>query len=176
MSFEHPVGLEQVGYFRLNGVCVGWTWRAGCTSIIRTMEQYQDQVEVILGTPPDQEVHLFLKNPIERFRSAWIVQPVKQYPDSVRRPDMEEYTDMVLDDFPGWRSPHSDPQLKQHSRCKKLIKWRLEGSTHVCGVPLLHTNITEEEKPLATYRLPDLLEYYAQDIKAWEEARPCQIV
>ena len=173
MSFDHPLGIEAVGYFVLNDSTVGWTWRAGCTSIIASMEPYYDDV-VSLTHPPEQ-CHLFLKNPIERFRSAWIAQPVGEYDGKVQRMPMEQYTDAVLDDLPGHRSPHSNPQLWQHREVKDITPWRLEGSTYVCGVSLLHLNETDEEKPPVNYRLPDLLDYYAQDIQAWEAAAPCAL-
>ena len=169
--FNHPVGIAAIGYFRLGDVSVGYTWRAGCTSVIQAM--YDAKALVLLTGAEPETCHLFLKNPIERFRSAWVAQPVRQYPDSIRRPDMEEYTNGVLDDVPGWRSPHSDPQLWQHRNIKNLITWRLEGSTHVLGVPLPHLNLTEEQKPVAVHRLDELKEYYADDIKAWEVSPPC---
>jgi len=173
-TFNHPIGISAVGYFCLNDVNVGYTWRAGCTSIINTM--YDHKATVLLSGHEPDTCHLFLKNPLERFRSAWCAQPLQIYPEGPRRPDMEEFTDAILDNLPGCRSPHSNPQLDQHMSIKKLITWRLEGSTHVAGVPLRWDNRTEEEKPLANYRLPDLKEYYADDLTAWESAQPCRVI
>lgn len=173
MSFDHPLGIEEIGYFVLNETTVGWTWRAGCTSVIASMEPYYDIV-VSLTHPPKQ-CHLFLKNPIERVRSAWVAQPFVDGGPPPARISMEEFIDGILDDVPGVRSPHSNPQLWQHRKVKDITPWRLEGSTHICGVPLLHKNVTEDEKPPVNYRVPELLDYYAQDIQAWEAAVPCEL-
>ena len=173
MSFNHPLGIEEIGYFLLNDMTVGWTWRAGCTSIIASMEPYYDDVETL--THPPERCMLYLKNPMERFRSAWIAQPfvavdAAGIPSRMR---IEDYIDGVLDDEPGVRSPHSNGQLWQHRRVKDIHPYRLEGSTTVCGVPLLHMNITDEEKPQLEHRTKELLEYYREDIDAWSQADPC---
>jgi hypothetical protein len=172
MSFNHPLGIEEIGYFLLNDVTVGWTWRAGCTSIIGSMEPYIDEVTTL--THPPESCILFLKNPLERFRSAWIAQPFIGVggDGTPYRMSMNDYIDAVLDDTPGARSPHSNPQLWQHRRVKDIVTHKLEGSTHVCGVPLLHLNITDEEKPPIEHREDELYEYYERDIRAWEDSSP----
>ncbi len=172
MSFQHPLGIEEIGYYVLNDQTIGWTWRAGCTSIMKSMEPYYEEVITLTHAP--KACHLFLKNPMERFRSAWIAMPyIGTLPDGtpVRQP-INDYIDDVLDDVLGARSPHSTPQTWQHRKVEELKPHKLEGSTIVCGVPLLHENITTEEKPEITHRVDELRAYYAFDIHVWEKAEP----
>lgn len=176
---KHPVNIPVVEYYHLNGVNFTYCWRAGSTSI--TSLALNNNAEV-LEEPPETCV-LLLKHPIERFRSSHLVLPERadRITDDegkqvrvVRQPPMNEYIDCFLDDTGGARSPHNFDQLGQHEAVKELIVYRLEGSSHLAGVELPWLNKSEFDKPLISDhpRYDELLAYYADDLDAWNDARP----
>lgn len=173
---QHPQNIPVVEYYHLNGVNFSYCWRAGSTSV----------AALALNTPakklpvvPEHCV-LLMKHPIERFRSAYMILPEGRVLNhktglyEVGLPPINDYINGVLDDAPGVRSPHCWPQLGQHQAVKKLSVFRLEGSTHLAGVPLPHLNPAEGDKPFISNhpREEELFEYYADDLAAWTEARP----
>lgn len=172
MTHRHPENLPVVQYYLVHGDNISYTWRAGCTSVASLALNNEG---IVIDVAPDT-CHLLVKDPMERFKSAWIIQPYEALWDEgtryIGRLPINDYIDGVLDDVEGVRSPHSWPQLKQHSAVKDLIVHRLEGSTHMAGCPLHHLNKTEEEKPELTHRVDELREFYAEDITAWESAEP----
>lgn len=173
---RHPVNVPVVGYYRLNGVNFTYCWRAGCTSIANLALNNDAEV---LEEPPETCM-LLLKNPIERFRSSQMILPMrKQLNDEtglfeVGQPPISEYLDGVLDDVEGVRSPHCWGQIDQHKAVKHLQLFKLEGTTHLAGVKLPHLNKTMIPKPVIADlpRYPELFDFYAKDLEAWERAKP----
>lgn len=171
MTHKHPEDLPVTEYYRLNGVNFTYCWRAGCTSIASLALNAGAE---ILSDPPETCI-LLLKEPMSRFASAWCILPDglqrREEGNVIARQSIEDYTDGVLDDVEGVRSPHCWRQLEQHSDVKHLVLYRLEGTTHIAGTELLHLNETEEPKPELTHRVDELREFYAEDIAAWEAAQ-----
>ena len=123
---------------------------------------------------------LLLKNPIERFRSSQMILPMeKRLNDKtglfeLAQPPISQYLDDTLDDVEGVRSPHTWAQIDQHKAVKHLQLFRLEGTTHIADVKLPHLNKTMVPKPVISDlpRFPELFDFYAKDIEAWERAKP----
>lgn len=173
---QHPQNIPVVQYYELNGVYFSYCWRAGSTSIATMALNNNAKV---LGAAPETCV-LLLKHPIERFASSYIILPEtvveKDGINVVDLPLLDDYINGVLDDVPGVRSPHNWPQLGQH-RESELQIFRLEGSTHLAGVPLPHLNTADREKPILAGhpREDELYEFYAEDLNAWNYAVPCTL-
>ncbi len=173
---RHPQNIAVVKYYRLNGVNFTYCWRAGCTSI-SSLALNNDAEE--LDGPPEV-CTLLLKHPIERFRSSQMILSEEKMMNhetglwEIGRPPISRYLDNTLDDVEGARSPHTWQQIDQHKAVKHLQLYRLEGSTHLAGVPLPHLNKTEIPKPVVSDlpRYAELFDFYAQDLEAWENAAP----
>jgi len=173
---SHPPNTPVVTYYRLNGINFTYCWRAGCTSITQLAKD--NDAEVLEEAP--ETCMLLLKDPIDRFRSSQMILPMeKRLNDETGlfemvQPPISEYLDGTLDDVEGVRSPHNWPQIAQHSAVKHLQLFRLEGTTHLAGVPLPHLNKTEIPKPVVSDlpRYPELFDFYAKDLEAWENAKP----
>ena len=173
---RHPENIPVVEYYELNGVNFTYCWRAGCTSIASLALNNGAKT---LAEPPETCV-LLMKNPIERFKSAYMILPEgKQLNHEtglfyVGLPPMEEFLNGTLDDAEGVRSPHTWGQMEQHEAVKTLQVFKLEGSTHLAGVPLPHLNKTTVPKPDFSKlpRYQELYELYADDIAAWQQAQP----
>jgi hypothetical protein len=174
MSHFHPVNIPVVEYYRLNGVNFTYCWRAGCTSIAFLAKKHG--AEILQEAP--EECVLLMKDPVERFRSAQVILPEEAHmvygERLIMRMPMEQYLDGTLDDVEGVRSPHTWPQMGQHEAVKTLHVFKLEGSTHLAGVELPHRNKTHIEKPTVADlpRYNELLKFYEDDIKAWNDAQP----
>ena len=175
---RHPQNIPVVEYYRLNGVNFSYCWRAGCTSIASLALNNDAEV---LEHPPET-CTLLLKNPIERFKSAYMILPEGKQLNhetglfEVGLPPLEEFLNGTLDDVEGVRSPHTWGQINQHQAVKHLQLYKLEGSTHLAGVPLPHLNKTTIVKPDFSKlpRYEELYELYAKDIEAWEQAFPLE--
>ncbi|KPL28078.1 MAG: hypothetical protein AMJ72_05400 [Acidithiobacillales bacterium SM1_46] len=173
---QHPQDIPVVAYYELNGVNFTYCWRAGCTSI--AFLALNNGAKTLDEVP--ETCTLLLKNPIERFRSAQVILPDQKIRDpetgfvEIGPMPMDEYINGVLDDVEGVRSPHCWGQLEQHRAVKHLQLYRLEGTTHLAGVELPHLNKTMIVKPEVENhpRYQELLDFYAEDIEAWEKAAP----
>lgn len=173
---QHPPDVPVVQYFRLNGINFTYCWRAGCTSI--TQLARENGAKVLPEAP--EICMLLLKNPIERFRSSQMILPMeKRLNDKtglfeLAQPPISQYLDDTLDDVEGVRSPHTWAQIDQHKAVKHLQLFRLEGTTHIADVKLPHLNKTMVPKPVISDlpRFPELFDFYAKDIEAWERAKP----
>jgi hypothetical protein len=173
---KHPQDIPVVQYFRLNGINFTYCWRAGCTSITRLA--LDNDAEVLDGPP--EICMLLLKNPIERFRSSQMILPMEKRLNDrtglfeLAQPPISQYLDDTLDDVEGVRSPHTWQQIDQHKGVKHLQLFRLEGTTHIADVKLPHLNKTMIPKPVVSDlpRYPELFDFYAKDIEAWEKAKP----
>jgi hypothetical protein len=172
----HPPNMPVVKYFRLNGINFTYCWRAGCTSIAQLAKD-NDAKEL----PEAPEIcMLLLKNPIERFRSSHMILAQEKRMNNttglyeIVQPPISEYLDGTLDDVEGVRSPHTWRQIDQHKAVKHLQLFRLEGTTHLADVKLPHLNKTTFPKPVISDlpRYPELFDFYAKDIEAWERAKP----
>ena len=177
---RHPQNIPVVQYYELNGVNFTYCWRAGCTSIASLALNNDAKV---LDEPPET-CTLLLKNPIERFKSAYMILPegAQQDPETglseVGLPPLEDFLNGTLDDVEGVRSPHTWGQIDQHRAVKHLQLYKLEGSTHLAGIPLPHLNKTTVPKPslIDLPRYQELYELYAEDIEAWSKAFPLENV
>ncbi len=173
---KHPQDIPVVQYYRLNGVNFTYCWRAGCTSVAKLALDHN--AEVLAGPP--EVCTLLLKHPIERFRSSQMILPLEKRKDPetdrwvVAQPPISQYLSDTLDDVEGVRSPHTWEQIDQHQGVKHLQLYRLEGSTHLAGVPLPHLNKTMIPKPVVADlpRYLELFDFYAKDLEAWENAKP----
>lgn len=173
---KHPENIPIIEYYRLNGINFTYCWRAGCTSIASLA--LNNDAKVLPEAP--EICMLLLKNPIERFISAYMILPDGKILNDktglfeVGLPPIAKYLDGVLDDAPGVRSPHTWGQIEQHKAVKHLQLFRLEGTTHIADVKLPHINKTMVPKPVISDlpRYPELFDFYAKDIEAWERAKP----
>lgn len=162
-------------YFQLSDVlALGVTHKAGYTSIKHALTRYR-------RLTPEQvrqrglRTRLYLRNPLTRFASAWAYfTPSNNFPgDPVWRnrqydflrdhPTVEQFTDAVLD---GAEDPHWSPQLAQHMPIDEIR--RFEDIEKSFPVALPHHNKGRIEKPVLSYRLSDLEDYYAEDLEAWQ--------
>lgn len=173
---RHPENIPIVEYYRLNGINFTYCWRAGCTSIASLALNNDAEV---LEHPPETCM-LLLKNPIERFLSSYMILPEGKILNhktglyEVGLPPREDFLNGTLDDVEGVRTPHTWGQINQHQAVKHLQLYKLEGTTHLAGVPLPHLNKTTVPKTKFSDlpRYLELFDLYAKDIEAWQNAKP----
>lgn len=181
-------GFHIPQYYRVNrdvDFCIGAAPRSGSTSLYYLAESLKKQC-VTLKETPDTAVCI-IRDPIKRIASAWMLlaegvnsrDPVTNF-KTIGRPAFEETVDAVLDDDgEAWfntkigSSAHAfawQPQSELYNKVKNPIWIRLEGIGKIYGLTLPHSNKTVEEKPTVTYRLDELNEFYAEDIRLWNAA------
>ncbi len=164
---------------------IGAAPRSGSTSLYFLVKKLGVSA-VELTEAPDTAVCI-IRDPIKRIASAYILlaeginsrDPVTNF-KTIGRPPFEETIDAVLDDDgEEWfnakigNSAHAfawQPQSELYSKVKNPIWIRLEGIGKIHGLTLPHSNKTIEEKPTVTYRLDELNEFYAEDIRLWNAA------
>jgi len=162
--------------------------RTGSTSLYYFAKELEKTEEAIFLTETPSDAICLIRDPIKRLASAYMLlpdgitsrDPITNF-KTVGRPAIEETIDAVLnDDGAEWfnakigDSAHAfawQPQVELYSECENPVWLRLEGNEGVFGLLLPHANITEEEKPVIDYRLDELKEFYAEDIKTWQMAR-----
>lgn len=147
------------GWLRLaHGQMLGWTARAGSTSIRASMNGAAH-----IWLPP-RESYLLLRHPIQRLMSAHALFRIPTYGLS-----WNELVDRVLD---GDENEYWLPQTRLHGDVGVLRVHRLEGTTHVFGRPLERLNATDIMRARPEYRARELDNYYKEDLEAWENATP----
>lgn len=167
---------------------IGAAPRSGSTSLYYLAKHLEEQgyAEMLSKTP--QESICLIRDPIKRLASAYLLLPegVKtRDPETnfktVGRPEFEETVDAVLnDDGAAWftaqigNSAHAfawQPQTELYSEVEFPVWVRLEDNGGFFGIQLPHENKAQEPKPEVTYRLDELKNFYAEDIKIWNMAR-----
>ena len=163
------------GYVDAEGIILGWTEKAACTSITRSLMAHKRRrysAEECLRS--DIPSYLVLRHPIERFQSifAYFYGRWTEQHGIPRDSTLEKFTDHVLR---GAEDPHWLPQVQQHSLNGQLV------TDYVCRLPdlekiwpkniqLRRENVGRIEKSPITYRLDEIEEYYRADLDAWANA------
>ena len=84
---------------------------------------------------------------------------------------IEHFTDKVLDE--GYWNRHWAPQIAQHKYFDEIYRFENIAETwphEYCYRELGQWNKSKTPKPEIVYRLDELNEYYAEDLRAWEKA------
>lgn len=172
-----PAFIEILGG-ESKGLIIGLTPKAACTS-------FRSSIRVAVGgmcwsvhqlRESFKPVRIYIRHPLSRFASCWafFVDSAK-FPRSIPQvppgASLELFTDMVLD---GAQNEHWHPQVDLYQGCNVQELYRFE-ELDVPGmwpsdIPLLHLNKTPKRKPPIRYRRAELLEYYKEDILAWQNA------
>lgn len=155
------------------------TEKAGYSSMARAIKRSPRIPEWEIPDHP-ATVRLYLRHPIDRFVSAWAFFtdggyfPADDRTDSPRLAafSIEEFTDKVLTGE--YWNRHWAPQIAQHKYVDEIYRFENINETW----PHEHTyrrlervNQSKTPKPKITYRLYELLDYYARDLAAWLDAK-----
>ncbi len=160
-------------------LAISATEKAACTSIHNSLTRCP-RYTIEQVRQRGLRTRLYLRHPISRFASCWAYfTPANNFPgDPVWRnhaydvlrehPSVEQFTDIVLG---GCENEHWAPQLAQHD-CAFDEIYQLEQihETWPKKYPLRHENRARIDKPEITYRLDDLLDYYRDDLTAWQKS------
>lgn len=143
------------GWLRLSsGECVGWCVRAGSISIRQSLLGYAIPIYM-----PPSECVLYVRHPIQRLMSAHALFRIPK-----DAPSWQTFVDYILEnDNDYWL-----PQVQLHKDVDHVHYYRLEGSTMVRSHPLRWLNATNVKRERPEYRKHDLIDYYVNDLIAWE--------
>ena len=167
---------------------IGAAPRSGSTSLFDFAKKLEAEGEASFLSEPPKDAICMIRDPIQRLASAYMLlpdginsrDPITNF-KTVGRPAFEETIDAVLnDDGAAWfndkigNSAHAfawQPRSELYSECEFPVWVRLEGNGGFFGLQLPHSNKTEGEKPEVTYRLDELKDFYAEDLRIWQIAR-----
>ena len=168
--------------------CITAAPRSGSTSLYHFAKDLESRGQAFFLTETPDDAVCLIRDPIERLASAYLLlpegvrtrDPVTNF-KTLGRPAFEETVDAVLDDHgQEWfddkigNSKHAfgwQPQVELYSECEHPVWVKLEGNGGFFGMELPHANKSMEPKPKVTYRLDELKNFYAEDIKTWQMAR-----
>ena len=167
---------------------IGAAPRSGSTSLYHFANALKQNDQAIFLSETPKDAICLIRDPIKRLASAYLLlpegvktrDPVTNF-KTIGRPSFEDTIDAVLDDEgQAWfdtqigDSAHAfawQPQVELYSECEFPVWVKLEGNGGFFGMQLPHENVSMEPKPEVTYRLDELKEFYAEDIKIWQLAR-----
>jgi hypothetical protein len=162
-------------------LCVTATEKAGYTSIKAALNGARCiRLSADMVRQRGLRTSIYLRHPITRFASAYAYfAPNDNYPIQPSRaayalqahPTIENFTDAVL---AGMANEHWCPQLEQHQLDIDEI-YRFEDINelwpkHFPDWPLGHYNSGRIDKPVISYRLQELNDFYRHDLDQWENA------
>lgn len=173
------MGVAQIYWELIPGtLIVTTTEKVGYTSMARAIKRSPRIPEHEIPNHP-AKVRLYLRHPITRFASAWafftdrkFFPEIDNIPGESRRPAMpiEDFIDQVLE---GYSNQHWAPQIAQHKYFDEICRFENIAETwphEYCYRELGRWNASKTPKPMIVHRLHDLQEYYAEDLRAWEQA------
>ena len=176
------------GYIELPDRLIAWTEKAAiisrsgklspaaCTSITMCLRAWKlPQREAWYALKIDKPVHLFLREPVDRFASVYAYFANRTWPYGTfdRITTLEQFTDRVLE---GERNEHWLPQIEQHTLHgqlvpDKIIRLDAIDTYFPKGYQLGRLNQnTLGEKPEISYRLDELHDYYRRDLEEYAAA------
>lgn len=146
------------GWLRLpNGRTYCWSVRAASGSIRNALADGEE-----LEHAPE-EATLYLRHPMQRLMSAHCLFKIPS-----NGPSWKAFVNRVLQDL----NPYWMPQTRLHADVDALKIVRLEGSQYIDRRVLPRLNGSELTHWRPSFRHDELLDYFKEDLEAWETSEP----